>query len=81
MLFIGCGVVSAQTAGATTTAQNKGTQSPAKLIDAANQYKASSKELLSLQEDTIKINPNVFMDCQLYVFRERSCNRNTVCCV
>jgi hypothetical protein len=54
MLFIGCGVVSAQTAGATTTAQNKATQSPAKLIDAANQYEASSKELLSLEEDTIR---------------------------
>lgn len=34
-------------------AQKEATQSPTNLIDAANQYKASSKELLLIQEDAI----------------------------
>lgn len=51
--FIGSGAVSAQTTSATMAAQKDATQSTTNLIDATNQYKASSKELLTIQEDTI----------------------------
>lgn len=53
MLLSACGLVSAQTGSATMAAQKEATQSPTNLIDAANQYKASSKELLLIQEDAI----------------------------
>jgi hypothetical protein len=48
-----CGAVRAQTVSATVSAQKEATQSPTNLIDAANLYKASSKELVAIQEDAI----------------------------
>jgi len=50
-LFIGCGLASAQTAS--TTTQKKSNSSSANLIQAANQYKAASKELLTMQENEV----------------------------
>ena len=50
-LLIDCGLANAQTAS--TTAQKEINSSSANLIEAANQYKASSKELLTMQENEV----------------------------
>lgn len=47
MLFVAFSLTNAQTG---TVAQNEDTQSPTKLIEATQQYKTSTGELLSLQE-------------------------------
>jgi hypothetical protein len=48
-LVVGCGVVNAQSAPAVSVA-NDSTKPATNLIDATNQYKANSEELLSIQE-------------------------------
>jgi len=50
-LLVACSLASAQAGISPTT--SKDTEVSTKLIDAANQYKASSKELLAIQEDAI----------------------------
>ncbi len=53
LLFVfGGGLASAQT-GAVTATQDETAKPPTNLIDATNQYKAHSKELLSIQEGEI----------------------------
>jgi hypothetical protein len=50
-LVIACGVTNARTDSAKP--QNEPTQSPANLIEAARQYKASSEDLLRIQETEV----------------------------
>jgi hypothetical protein len=53
MLFFGCGLANAQSASTVpiqSPEKNEGAKSTTTLIGATNQYKASSKELLSIQE-------------------------------
>jgi len=50
-LLVACGLASAQAGMSAKT--SKDTEVSTKLIEAANQYKASSKELLAIQEDAI----------------------------
>lgn len=55
-LFIGCGLANAQSGSGTpiqNAIQNDATKSATNLIDATNQYKASSNQLLSLQEGEV----------------------------
>ena len=49
-VLLACGSANAQTTPATTPVD----KSPTNLIDAASQYKASSNQLLAIQQDTIK---------------------------
>jgi TolA-binding protein len=51
--FFACAAVSAQTAPSPVPAQKDATPSPTNLIDATNQYKDSSEQLLTIQKDTI----------------------------
>jgi hypothetical protein len=50
-VFIGCGLANAQSNAAAP--KDEGTKSSTTLIDATNQYKTSSKELLSIQENEV----------------------------
>jgi hypothetical protein len=53
ILLVACGLTNAQTPQ-TNVATNKDSESPAELIEATEQYKASSGELLSIQEGEVK---------------------------